>query len=55
MQRSSCFGETDHTIPIILLRAMLHLFFFSGMLCCNFYCPRMCKDTTNGLRPLSRC
>ncbi|KAL7921569.1 hypothetical protein ACQKWADRAFT_123620 [Trichoderma austrokoningii] len=27
MQRLFCFGETNHTIPIILLRAMLHLFF----------------------------
>ncbi|KAL7806243.1 hypothetical protein V8C44DRAFT_339366 [Trichoderma aethiopicum] len=39
MQRSSCFGGTDHTIPIILLRAMLHLFFFSGMLVLRFLWP----------------
>ncbi|KAL7964531.1 hypothetical protein HDV63DRAFT_268573 [Trichoderma sp. SZMC 28014] len=31
MQRLFCFGETNHTIPIILLRAMLHLFFSSDV------------------------
>lgn len=31
---SVCFasGKMNHTIPIILLRAMLHLFFSSGMI-----------------------
>lgn len=47
MQRSFCFGEMNHTIPIILLRAMLHLFFSSGKLLMFLSVALLGKNTTN--------
>lgn len=47
MQRLFCFGKTNHTIPIILLRAMLHLFFSSGKLPMYIPISLLSKNTTN--------
>lgn len=47
MQRLFCFGEMNHTIPIILLRAMLHLFFSSGKLLMFMPVSLLGKNTTN--------
>lgn len=49
MQRLFCFGEMNHTIPIILLRAMLHLFFSSGKLLMLMLVSLLGKNTTNDL------
>lgn len=48
MQRLFCFGEMNHTIPIILLRAMLHLFFSSGKLIMFMPVSLLGKNTANG-------
>ncbi|KAL6821187.1 hypothetical protein J3E69DRAFT_341072 [Trichoderma sp. SZMC 28015] len=49
---SVCFasGKMNHTIPIILLRAMLHLFFSSGMIIYIHkpHSPRIFKNSANG-------
>ncbi|KAL7909930.1 hypothetical protein GGI35DRAFT_348462 [Trichoderma velutinum] len=47
---SVCFAscKMNHTIPIILLRAMLHLFFSSGMIIQKSHSSHIFKNTANG-------
>ncbi|PTB41244.1 hypothetical protein M441DRAFT_395284 [Trichoderma asperellum CBS 433.97] len=47
MQRLFCFGRINHTIPIILLRAMLHLFFSPGKMLICMPISLLRKNTTN--------